>query len=112
DLNNRMLFLPLKEAQNFFGSDSLVTTIVLQPKNFSDLSLVKSSLQKTTGTNYEVMTWQDMLPELVQHMTTENVATYIMFGVLLLLVSFGIFGTLLMMLAERQHEFGMLVAIG
>jgi len=112
DLNSRMLFLPLKEAQNFFGSDSLLTTIVLQPKNIGDLPLVKSSLQKTTGNNYEVMTWQDMMPELVQHMSTENVATYIMFGVLMLLVSFGIFGTLLMMLSERQHEFGMLVAIG
>ncbi|MBX7140507.1 MAG: ABC transporter permease [Chitinophagales bacterium] len=112
DLNSRMLFLPLKEAQNLFGSESLVSTIVLQPRDVTEALQVKTSLQATIGKEYEVMAWQDMSQELVQHMNTENVSTYVMFGVLLLLVSFGIFGTLLMMLAERQHEFGMLVAIG
>ena len=32
--------------------------------------------------------------------------------ILYLLICFGIFGTLLMMMAERQHEMGMLIAIG
>ena len=32
--------------------------------------------------------------------------------ILYMVISFGIFGTVLMMLAERRHEFGVLVAIG
>jgi len=35
-----------------------------------------------------------------------------MSGVLYLVIAFGIFGTILMMLNERLHEFGILVAIG
>jgi putative ABC transport system permease protein len=32
--------------------------------------------------------------------------------ILYMVISFGIFGTVLMMMAERQHEFGVLVAVG
>ena len=32
--------------------------------------------------------------------------------ILYMVISFGIFGTVLMMLAERKHEFGVLIAVG
>jgi len=35
-----------------------------------------------------------------------------MIGILYLVIAFGVFGTVLMMLAERTREFGMLVSIG
>jgi ABC-type antimicrobial peptide transport system permease subunit len=35
-----------------------------------------------------------------------------MIAILYLVIAFGVFGTMLMMLAERRREFGMLVAIG
>lgn len=112
DLNDRILFIPLGEAQNLFGSERLATSVLLQPQNIDELTLVKNNLQQSIGKEYEVMTWQDMMPDVVQHMQMENAGTIIFFGILLLLVSFGIFGTLLMMVAERQYEFGMLIAIG
>jgi putative ABC transport system permease protein len=36
----------------------------------------------------------------------------IMIGILYLVIAFGVFGTVLMLTAERRREFGMLVAIG
>jgi ABC-type antimicrobial peptide transport system permease subunit len=36
----------------------------------------------------------------------------IMIGILYLVIAFGVFGTVLMMTAERRREFGVLVAIG
>jgi ABC-type antimicrobial peptide transport system permease subunit len=35
-----------------------------------------------------------------------------MIGILYLVIAFGVFGTVLMMLAERKREFGMLISIG
>ena len=60
----------------------------------------------------DVMTWEDKMPDIVQHIETDKASMYIISGVLYLLISFGIFSTLLMMLAERRREFGMLVALG
>jgi ABC-type antimicrobial peptide transport system permease subunit len=58
------------------------------------------------------MTWMEMLPEVEQHIKTDKGSMYIISGVLYLLIGFGIFGTFLMMMAERRYELGMLIAIG
>ena len=64
------------------------------------------------GPEYEVHTWKEMLPGLDEHIRMCTADGYIFIAVLYVLVSFGIFGTLLMMIAERGKEFGMLVTIG
>jgi ABC-type lipoprotein release transport system permease subunit len=58
------------------------------------------------------MSWQEMMPEIDQHMRSDAIGFYVWTGILYLIIAFGIFSTLLMMTAERRREFGMLVAIG
>ena len=53
-----------------------------------------------------------MRPEVVQHIRTDTPSSKIYLAILYLLICFGIFGTLLVMMAERKFEIGMLVAIG
>lgn len=45
-------------------------------------------------------------------MEADNVSGIFMLGILYLVISFGVIGTVLMMTAERKREFGVLVAIG
>ncbi len=45
-------------------------------------------------------------------MEADNRSGMIMIGILYLVIAFGVFGTVLMMMAERRREFGMLVSIG
>lgn len=52
------------------------------------------------------------LPEIKQHIATDSNNMRYIQGILYLLIGFGIFGTLLMMMVERKYEMGMLVAIG
>jgi ABC-type antimicrobial peptide transport system permease subunit len=49
---------------------------------------------------------------LLNQMEADNRSGAIMIGILYLVIAFGVFGTVLMMLAERRREFGMLVSIG
>jgi ABC-type lipoprotein release transport system permease subunit len=81
--------------------------------NRNDLDALKRSIVKQTiADNYEVMTWQEMNPALDQLFQAKLAQNEIMSGVLYLVIAFGIFGTILMMLNERMHEFGILIAIG
>lgn len=74
---------------------------------------VKLSLMtKTQGDDYEIMTWKEMLPDLDQFIEADSSAHIITVNILYLIIAFGIFGTILMMLNERLHEFGILVAVG
>lgn len=58
------------------------------------------------------MAWPELVPDLVDMIEADRVEGYIFMFILYMVISFGIFGTVLMMMAERQHEFGVLVAVG
>nr|HPI69516.1 FtsX-like permease family protein [Bacteroidales bacterium] len=49
---------------------------------------------------------------MVNQMDADNKSGMIMIGILYLVIAFGVFGTVLMMLAERRREFAVLISIG
>ena len=53
-----------------------------------------------------------MNEEMVSQMDADDKGGQIMLGILYLVIAFGVFGTVLMLTAERKREFGVLVAIG
>jgi ABC-type antimicrobial peptide transport system permease subunit len=58
------------------------------------------------------MEWREMNEVMVSQMDADDKAGQIMLGILYLVIAFGVFGTVLMLTAERKREFGVLVAIG
>ena len=58
------------------------------------------------------MNWTELMPEIANHIKADGASFYVFTGILYLIIAFGIFGTILMMTAERRYEFGMLIAIG
>ncbi|MBL7923207.1 MAG: ABC transporter permease [Bacteroidia bacterium] len=111
-LNESMLFLPLKEAQEFLSTGNRVTTIAVNIRDAAALNVTSHELKKRIGPELEVLTWKEMMPEIEGHIRADAVNFYLFIGVLYLLIAFGMFGTLLMMLTERKFELGMLMAIG
>lgn len=112
ELNKMMAFMPLEAFRSLLGMQYQSTTLSIALPDSRSLPEVKMSLLKLLGPDYEVLTWEEMMPEIVEHMRTDKRSGVLMSMVLYLLVSFGIFSTLLMMMAERTRELGMLVAIG
>ncbi|MFO8147847.1 MAG: ABC transporter permease [Bacteroidota bacterium] len=113
DLNNNIVYLPLQQAQYMHAAENRLTAITIVPNRVSQLNDLKTSVQKNIDTSrYEVMTWKEMIPELNQFIEADRTGHYIIILILYVIVSFGLFGTLLMMTFERIHEFGILIAIG
>ncbi len=113
DLNKRMIYLPLAEAQILLGATSMATSLALQLDDKDYLKSVIVELQeRLDAETYEVMDWHAMLPDLVEAQKTDAAGNYIFLLVLYLIISFGIFGTILMMMKEREYEFGVLLSIG
>jgi len=112
DLNQRLIYLDIGVARLMFDTGEGVTSLVVSPANESEFRALAARLQSSLTDVADVMTWEEKMPDIVQHIETDTASMYIISGVLYLLISFGIFSTLLMMLAERRREFGMLVALG
>src|SRR5665647_993722 len=112
DLNDKTLFMPLAAAQDFYSAYGMITSYILSLKDTRNLQATASSIRKTLGPAYEVMTWEEILPDIKQHIKADSSSMKYIQGILYILICFGIFGTLLMMMVERKFEMGMLVAIG
>ena len=112
-MNSAGVYLPIKEAQWFFSAPGLATAFVMdlnEPSRMEDIR--KETIEKVDTSAVEVMSWEEMMPELIQAIKMDSTSGIIMIFILYMVVSFGIFGTILMMTAERKTEFGVMVAIG
>lgn len=113
ELNNNIVYMPIQQAQQMHGAENRLTAISIMLNKSSSLEKLKSSLQKKLDTGaYEIMSWKEMMPEMDQFITADSTGHYIIIGILYFIISFGLFGTLLMMTFERSREFGILIAIG
>lgn len=113
DLNKQMVYLPLPEAQWFYGATDLVTSVALQIGEQDETRPAVRAVQARLDTmTYEVLDWKEMLPELLQAKSLDSAGNVIVYFILYLVIAFGIFGTILMMTKEREYEFGILISIG
>jgi ABC-type lipoprotein release transport system permease subunit len=111
--NDQLVYLSLPTAQWLYGSENMVTAIALlvdDPDHTGQI--VRDIRSQMNMEEYEVMDWKELVPELVQNIELDNVSGRIMLWVLYLVIGFGMFGTYLMMTAERIYEFGVMIAVG
>lgn len=112
-LNERMILMPILAAQELYAAPDRLTSLVIQIDKPSHLKRIQKKIAQQLDLNrYELLNWKSLLPELVQTIQADSAGGVIILGILYMIISFGILGTLLMMTAERLHEFGILISIG
>jgi putative ABC transport system permease protein len=113
ELNKQLVYLPLPTAQYFYGADGLITSLTYKLDSERDIPAVKSAITSRLDTSaYEVMDWEELIPDLVEARQLDQAGNVVVYVILYVIIVFGIFGTILMMIKERQYEFGVLVSIG
>lgn len=112
ELNKQTVYMDLENCQEFFSAENLVTSMIIMVEDQYDL---KPALRKLSGqiqSPYTVMAWNEMHPEILQMVEGDRAGALVMKAILYILIGFGIFGTIMMMVAERTREMGVMVAIG
>ena len=113
NLNNMSVFMNLSVAQDFVSADQRITNLVIDKEQyFDEIKIVEAIESKIDIQSNDLMTWKEMTPELNQLIQADNAGGIIVIIILYMIVSFGIFGTVLMMTQERLYEFGVLISIG
>jgi len=106
------VFVHQYHLRQLLGLDATETNeIAILLKNEAALDSIK---KYTAGlvSNGEVEDWKELSPELGMIIESFNMYTYIITGIILLALTFGIVNTMLMSVLERIRELGMLMAIG
>jgi len=112
ELNSSLVYLTLPAAQKLFAMPGMVNSLSVMLENPKDQQEALLQVRSLLGSQYEVMAWQEMMPEVVQGIEVDNAGGIIMIAILYVVIGFGIFGTVMMMTLERRREFGVLIAVG
>lgn len=112
ELNRRLVYMTLSDCQQLFSATNRITSLALvaqsQGKMDETLPLIRHYLNR----EMTVRSWQEMFPAVLQQIESDRATAWIMKLILYLVIAFGILGTVVMMMAERKHEFSVMVAIG
>jgi len=114
DMDNKIVYLPLDICQSLYNAEGNLTSLALSVQHTDDKS-IEETVQRISSWIPEDLTvkeWREMNEVMVSQMDADNKSGMIMIGILYLVIAFGVFGTVLMLTAERRREFGVLVAIG
>ncbi|MBL7970352.1 MAG: ABC transporter permease, partial [Prolixibacteraceae bacterium] len=112
ELNKSIIYMELKTCQDFLGAENKLTSLVVNVADNNVMKRALKSLRTEILPPFSIMSWEEMQPEVVQQIESDRAGGVIMKAILYVVIAFGIFGTIMMMIAERRREFGVMISIG
>jgi ABC-type lipoprotein release transport system permease subunit len=112
ELNKQLVLMPLQKAQYMYNCTDRATTLVVAVDKDSNYEAVGAALKSSGAEGLEVLEWKELFPEIIQTIEVDMAGGRIFVTILYFIISFVLLGTVIMMVAERQREFGILVSIG
>ncbi len=112
ELDRSLLLTSLATVQDGFGLSDEAHTIVVQGRGPLQARPLARELERTLGSSVRARPWQELMPEVEQGIELDRVSGDFMYGIIMILVGFSVVNTFIMVMFERTHEFGMLLALG
>ncbi len=110
DLN--LAFLNIQDAQQFFGTGSLLTQVGLKLNDPYQAPKMKRILEEKLKTPIHIRTWMEINKNFFAALALEKLAMFIILTLIVLVACFNIVSTLIVMVVEKTKDIGILKAIG
>jgi putative ABC transport system permease protein len=113
ELNNNTIYMSLSAAQWFYLAPDRLSSLIVMPRNPKQSTWLAESMNERLDRQwYRAITWEVLLQDLLNLMKFDMAGTMVMLMILYIVITFGLFGTIITMMVERQMEFGMLISLG
>ncbi len=114
EIDGYFIQAPIGFARRVFGLPEEGVTqmgVVLRVPEAQELVLQKARLL-VPEEEYAVLPWQEVIPEIASYIRLDRGSNLVFQAILVFLILFTIFNTILMSVLERQREFAVLLALG
>ena len=113
DLDNKYVFADLALTQALLEKDSLqVSGINFKMENGVEPSSLRPALISILGNGVQLKNRQELNSTLYKMLNTENVATYLIFTLVLIIALFNVVGAIIMMILDKQQNSKTLYSLG
>lgn len=108
------LQIPLVQARDLFRMPKEAVTRMGLILNDPDLQprVMRLAEKRLSQAPVAVRSWQEVMPDVASYIKMDKGSNFVFQGILLFLILFTIFNTILMSVLERRREFAMLLALG
>ena len=112
DYDLSLAFLNLADAQNFFGLGSLITQVGLRLVDPDAAVAVKKRIVAMAPASWRARTWMEVNENFFAALALEKLTMFVILTLIVLVASFNIISTLVVMVVEKTRDIGVLKAIG
>jgi lipoprotein-releasing system permease protein len=112
EYDSSVAYVPLAAAQDFAGLGDRVTGIEVKLDDPFAAREVGQAVAARLGFPYWVRDWMDMNRNLFAALQLEKLALFVIVTIIVLVAAFAIIGHLILLVAEKRKEIGILKAIG
>jgi putative ABC transport system permease protein len=118
NIDDNVVFVPLKLAQERLNMQDEVTEIAILLKSERKMEQFKKELKKELSNisgfkqKFEVLNWKEQAADFLAFMKADAQGSYIIVYILVVIIIAGIMNTMLMAVYERVREIGTLMALG
>ena len=98
-------------AETFYLQDE-AHMLLLMVDDLSQLTLIATQIEPLLPEQLTLQTWQQLMPLIEQSIEMDKAGGYLFYSLLLILVTFAVVNTFVMVLYERTREFGLFMALG
>ena len=112
DLDRALLLLDIGTVQESFELQDEVHALVVRGERPEEAAALADSLRPLLDEQAVVRPWQEIMPEVEEGIQVDAAGGIIMFAIVMLLVTFSVVNTFIMVIFERKREFGVLRALG
>jgi lipoprotein-releasing system permease protein len=107
------VYMTLQEAQSYFGLPGKITAIDIKVDDAENADRLTPTVAAAVDrADLRVRDWREMNKNLFSALKLERIATFIILSIEIIVASFCIVCTLLLMMAEKSKEIAILKALG
>ncbi len=110
DLN--YVYMTLTAAQAFFSMNGAVSTVAVKIADLYDIDRLGARIRDAAGPGYTVKTWKEMNKNIFNALKMEKIVMFLILGFIVLVASFNIVATLLMLVLGKTREIAILKTMG
>ena len=112
DLSKQLIYMDLKNAQEFFSMPGLITSQVIMVEKPEQVAQVIRDLTPELGAEMKIYSWDTLQPELVSLIDGKTASGKVVKLLLFMVIGFGVWATIIMLMHERKRELGVMIAVG
>lgn len=113
DIDRKYVFANIDLAQDLLNyEENQISAVEIRIKEDSDLQEVQDELKKRLGPGFEVRTREQLNSVFYKMLNTENLVSYLVFTLVLIIALFNVIGAIVMMIIDKRENLKTLFHLG